>query len=747
MPRYRLPAAALLGGLVWGATFLALDGYRVSYDEGWLEKGIVVSGLIEESSPATASLKLRLGEVQRSDGAMLPGKIDLYLYKEKDDRLKPGVQISATVKLHPPSNRLNPGAFDYRAYCFDRHIALVGSGKKVRVISDEGTWLQRARERVADSLPQREGGGVVMALLLAERSDISTEVQDAFAASGAAHLLAISGLHVGMVAGWVFLVVWWILTRREAWIVALPVRKVALMCGVVLALLYATVAGWPVSAQRSVVMLGGAVLAWWLRSRSEPLNTMLAALILLLLIDPAAVASISLWLSFVAVAALLLWLESGMAASGGGRLRRWLVGLFWTSLVATLATLPIVVDLFGRVPTYSMVANLLLVPLFSLVVLPLSLLGELMAIAGFGSMATTLFDTASTVVKGGNDLLLMLQQWPGGNLWVGDVPLWLGILYAIGMGLSLHFLMGGERRQALFAMGATLSVYLLLAIPEHFPSNPALTVWDVGQGAASSLLLPNGEVLVVDVPGRFGSRYNGGSDMAAGLRSMGVVHVDVLVLSHAQSDHAGGAGRLIANLRYIDELWLADVPANREYEPMLHAAEAVIEKGGLVRWLKQGELIDWGGMAVEVLWPPSEYRPANGNNASLVLSLKLPGGQRILLPADIESEVEKELAGRLRHHDLALLPHHGSRTSSSEEWVKGVSPKIAIAQSGRGNRYGFPAAEVTERYRLLGSQLFDSKYGAVFIHFDDNYGMTAGQFRPGQTSKRDTALQWLLRSL
>ena len=271
--------------------------------------------------------------------------------------------IKASLKLHQPRNRLNPGAFDYKTYCFDRQISLIGSAKNVGFINSNIPLLEQVRRRIVESLPFQDvsgtdpghTSGIIRALLLADRNHISTKVQDSFAAAGAAHLLAISGLHVGMVAGWAFVIVWWLLTRREAWIVHLPVRKIALTSGLLMALFYATIAGWPITAQRSVLMMAAAILAWWLRNRSEPLNTMLAALTVLLLIDPAAIVSVSLWLSFVAVAALLIWAGYGYdkgaekeAKGSVSYLWKWGAGVFWVSLLATMVTLPIIADLYVK---------------------------------------------------------------------------------------------------------------------------------------------------------------------------------------------------------------------------------------------------------------------------------------------------------------------------------------------------------------------------------------------------------------
>lgn len=743
----------MLAGIVWGSAALFWHAYQVSFNESWISGYQPVIAEVEQVNETASYSRVRLSDIRQNNGDELPGRVDIYLYgKDRMQQLMPGQIIQASVKLHPPHNKLNPGAFDYRGYCFDRHIALIGSGKNVVLIDGQITLLEHIRQRIISALPDGETSGVIRALLLADRSHVSIDVQESFAAAGAAHLLAISGLHVGLVASWGVLLTWWLLTRRESWIVHLPVRKIAISAGLLMAIGYATIAGWPLTAQRSVLMLSAAVLAWWLRHQSSPINSMLAALMFILFIDPAAIESISLWLSFIAVTALLVW------ALGDGQKRArdlsnplaWLKALFMVSMVSMLATLPVIADLFGRVPTYSLIANLLMVPLYSIWILPLSIVGEALAILGLEHAAEWLFDLAVSGISYGNILLVELKAWPAGNLWVGDVPLWIGFLYMSGMIVSAFFLLKKKYRQLLAFSSLTLMLYLAVVVPENHMPTPELTVWDVGQGAATTLSMPDGGVMAVDLPGRYGSRFNGGTDVAAGLREDGLLHVDALVISHAQSDHAGGVLRLLDQVRDVKELWLADVPANRRYSIMTQAEDHITSRGGLVRWLKRGDKLMFSDAKVEVLWPPQGFEPKNGNNSSLVLSLTLATGSRILFAGDIEKPSEHMIISGNRldmqklSHDVMLLPHHGSRTSSSDEWIDAVSPAVVIAQTGFANRYHFPNVDVVRRYRSRGIKVFDTKKGAVIVHPDAaaDQELKIEQFKPKISEKRDTALQW-----
>lgn len=743
----RTAVFSLLAGLVWGLFILFWDAQTVSVDESWLNGSQQASATVEKLERSSSFIRLRITDVQRMDGALLAGKVDAYLYgREREPAIRVGDRVRLSLKLHLPRNKLNPGSFDYRTYCFDRHIALIGSAKGIEILEQGGSLLEKGRERINEAISavDSHASGVIKALLLADRTGVTIKQHESFAAAGASHLLAISGLHVGMVAGWGFIIFWWILTRREAWIVAWPVRKLALTAGVLMAVGYATLAGWPLTAQRALLMMGAALLAWWLRDRSEPLNTMFAALLLILFIDPAAIGSISLWLSFTAVTALLIWssrLVSEPDLSVWQKARKWIAGLFWVSVVAALATLPIIADLFGRVPTYTLLANMLLVPLYSLYVLPLSIVGELLALMGAVGIAAEVFIWAAEGVAEGDQLLMLLKTWPAGNLWVPGISIYATLFYAGGMIGSIFLLFRQHHAKALLSTVVTLSLYLLMVIPERSPDVPVLMVWDVGQGAASTLAMPDGRVMVIDSPGRYGSRFNGGTIVADGLRHQGMVHADVVLISHAQSDHAGGVGRLLDHLRGVGELWIADIPENRSYKPMQRAIRHIELRGGMVRWLKRGDRLRFGDADLEVLWPPKGYAPYKRNNASLVLSMELPTGERLLFPADIEREGESRMVRNgLDHHDVMLVPHHGSRTSSHPAWVQSVRPDIAIVQSGWKNRYRFPRPEIVDRYEKAGAKVLDTKYGAVSVRFGET--VKVEQYRSKLAGKRDTALQW-----
>jgi len=752
-----ITACFVLAGLGWGCLSLLADARQIDMDATWQHGVTELSAEVADMQQQTTYTRLTLADVQRSDGARLPGRIWLYMHNPHQSdglneyrrpALLPGDRIQAQAKLHIPRNQRNPGGFDFESYCFDRHIALLGSATgRIRHISPGASSLELVRQRIRDALTPfpAERSGIIRALLLGKRNKIPEHIYDAFAATGAAHLLAISGLHIGMVAMLGFALFRFVLTRREAWIVNLPVRGLALLGGLLFALAYASLAGWPLPTQRAGIMLAGAALAWWLRAHAAPVNTLLAALMLILLLDATALASLSLWLSFMATAGLLVWAQAP-AIDRRHILRRRAVGLFLVTLIASLVTLPLVAHAFGRLPTYSLPANLLMTPLYTLFVLPLSLLAAFFAAIGMDGSAHALFALAASAIGVGNRVLLLISNWPSGHLWLPAIPLWLTAAYVGGMGWTAFLLYRGRRIVAAGMLLLTLGVYSVMALSERPPDGTRLIAWDVGQGAATSLLLPGGRVMVVDVPGRPGSRFNGGTTLADGLRSMGLTHVDVLMISHAQSDHMGGALSLLRRLNHVGELWLADVPAVRQSIRMEALRKTVQQKGGRIRWLQRGDTVSLAGAGGEVLWPPKDAATANSNNASLVLRLQLPGGEHLLFAGDIEAPVEARLGGGLAQaalaSDVMLMPHHGSRTSSTSEFLAAVRPGLAIAQTGFANHYGFPAPEVLRRYSAVSAAVRNTADGAVIVDFVAPGTWQTHAAPSVSSAKRKLALQW-----
>ncbi|MDX8405028.1 MAG: DNA internalization-related competence protein ComEC/Rec2, partial [Mariprofundus sp.] len=593
--RRKIPALLLIVAALWGSADLLLDARSVAVHQSWLNNPVSSSAVIHRIQRSPTHLRLQLQQIRRDDSQTLNGSALLYIYRGHTDKPQPRLQAGDRIHFravwHRPHNQLNPGRFDYQAWCFDQHIALLGSVRgDLQRLAREPSLLERGRERIATALNllPADRAGVLRALLLADRSQLPVAVNNAFAATGTAHLLAISGMHMGMAAAWGMALIWWLLTRKEKWIVCLPVRTLAMLAGLLTAAAYALIAGWPLPAVRAAIMLAAAVLALSLSARNAPMNILLAALALILLCDPTAIGSLSLWLSFTATAALLLWARHSQLSTktettpenSGHFLRLLQAGkaLLWISLIATLATLPITLAAFGRLPVYSLPANLLLVPLYGLLVMPTALLAELAALLHLEWLAGLLMQAAGLAVQGGAELLAWIMTWPAASTWAVLPPLWLGGAYITAMLLVIRLFIRQRHIPAAALALLIVTIYTGAVLHERNIDKPLWLVWDVGQGAASTLLLPDNKVIVVDVPGRANSRFNGGTSVAAGLRTLGLTHIDLLILSHVQSDHLGGALSLLKAVNSTGERWLPDVAdAHRDARVAAIVAQARLQ--------------------------------------------------------------------------------------------------------------------------------------------------------------------------
>ena len=787
--RQRLPALLLVVAVLWGVADLWWDAHQLDVDASWLGRDVEISADVEHIDRFSGYRRFRLNHIRRSDGARLPGKALLYQHQasqqpagEGDGHILAGQRIRLQARWRLPRNFHNPGSFDYRGWCFDHHIVLIGGMKgKPTIVRAATPWLQQQRMKVRAVIHRvdkpyktyttykaykvnsldHDAAAILQALLLGERSQISPRVNALFSATGTAHLLAISGMHVGMAAGWALMLIWLILTRREAWMVRLPVRNISIICGFLAAAAYAALADWPLPAVRAAMMLAAAALAWSLSARSEPINTLLAALGLILLFDPTAIASLSLWLSFVATAALLLWagrreplLATGQRSEStrlSQKVTRAVRTMLWVSLLATLATLPLIVATFGRIPTYSLPANMVMAPLYALVVMPLGLLAELSALLGLDHVALLLMHLAAAGVTVGLQMLQWIFALPAGRLWASYPALWMQAGYLFGMAGAALLWWCGHRGGAMLSALLVAAAWLALVLHETDIQQPQWIAWDVGQGAASTLLLPGNRVLAVDAPGRQGSRFNGGTSEAAGLRRIGITHLDVLAISHAQSDHLGGALSLMQHMNSVGELWLPDTPATRMDGRVKALVRYAQLHGATTRWLTQGDRVAMprdAGTNISVLWPPRGLNPANANNASLVLAARLSNGIRMLWPGDIEAEAEKQLlAAGVGKTDVMLMPHHGSNTSSTPALVEALHPQIAIAQTGFANRYHFPKPAVLQRYGRIGATVCNTAAGACMVRWPQGGGVARVEnWRSHQRLRRELASSLIKKS-
>ena len=716
-PAFVLAAFAAFG-FCWAAGFAELRlADRLDPDlEG---HDVAVTGVIA-GLPQAFERGLRFDFDVESPETGVPGRVVLSWYgdaagekAQEPPPLRAGERWRFTVRLRRPHGSVNPHGFDYEAWLLERGIRATGyvrlpsrrsadpSAQPERLaqfVPRPGYWIERSRDAVRErfraALPEHRFAGVLVALAIGDQRAIDPDEWQLFARTGVSHLMSISGLHVTMVAGLFAALVSFAWRRSERLMLALPAQKAAALAGFLAALAYCLLSGFAVPAQRTLHMVGVVAAALWSGRTQSASRVLAAALVLVLALDPWAVLSPGFWLSFAAVA-VIFYVGAGRTAPA-----HWLVQWGRVQWAVTLGLAPLLLVLFRQVSAVSPVANAVAIPLVSLVITPLALAGAVLPFVWILELAHALMEA-----------LMALLEWLAilpGAVWHQHAPLpWTVPLALVGIAWLLL-----PRGFPARGMGLLLMLPLFaLAPPGPKPGELWVTVLDVGQGLAV-LARTGNHALLYDTGPAFNAFADSGNRVIVPyLRGEGIERLDALVVSHDDNDHAGGAASVLEAVP-TGMLW-SSLPADH---PLLDAA----------RWRLPciaGRAWNWEGVRFEFLHPAKEIPRGprvRANNLSCVLRIEAPGG-RVLLTGDIEREAERELLDRAPERlrvEALLVPHHGSGTSSTPEFVRKVAPRYAVFTVGYRNRFGHPREDVLTRYREAGSTVLRSDAaGALELRF------------------------------
>jgi competence protein ComEC len=579
------------------------------------------------------------------------------------------------------------------------------------------------RTRILAALPDQQYAGVIVALVVGDQRGIDQSDWKIFNRTGIGHLVSISGLHITMVAG-LFALAAFTLWRHSLFTRAqlpllLPAQKVAALVGAGTALFYVLLAGFGVPAQRTLYMLMVVAAALWLNRITSVSHVLCTALGVVVVIDPWAVLWPGFWLSFGAVAIILYATvgrvtprarrqhggRAGQHATPSRREQLWLAlrAGTHTQYVVTLGLVPLTMLLFGQVSVVSPLANAVAIPLISLVVTPLALVGSMLP----APLMVPVLGLAHLLVE----WLAACLQWFSAMryaVWSAPVPpFWLFCWAMFG---TLWLL--APRGWPVRWLGLATWIPLLAAEPSHpEPGRMTVTAFDVGQGMAL-LIETSGHRLLYDAGPSYGPESNAGNRVILPyLRARGIGRLDGMVISHSDADHAGGA------LSVLDGVGVGWVLSSLRHEhPVARAARQHVQCAAGQGWT-------WDGVRFEMLHPlPDSYADTTLKPNARTCALKITAdGKSMLLAGDIEAAQEAQLlgrdAGRLKA-DVLLVPHHGSGTSSTPAFLLAVRPQAAVFQVGYRNRYQHPKKDVFDRYGELDIQrLRTDQTGAVTLDF------------------------------
>jgi competence protein ComEC len=711
----------------------------------------------------SAELLAMVDEVQTKQVANLPSKISLSWYggvfgvaesagdrgnaesmvtmQRKPMTILPGEKWKMMVRLKAPHGNSNPGGFDFELWLWEQGIQAAGY---VRTGANDAvpqrmaqTWqhpVEQLRYKVRDAIFTRmshgdltsrsSDAGIVAALVTGDQQSIERADWDVFRTTGVAHLMSISGLHITMFAWGAVMVVGWLYRRSTRLCLAYPAPHAALIGGLLLATLYAVFSGWGVPSQRTIWMLATVTLLRLFGKRWPWPTVWMLACVVVVIIDPWALLQAGFWLSFVAVGVLFATdmrqhaehnsnsNEDVVQLSTSRRLAEAIKKKLWMGgreqLIITLVLAPLTLLLFGQVSVVGLLANALAIPWVTLVVTPLAMLGTLFA---------PLWDLAGMATHVLSLYLGLLAGLPFATLSMATPPVFISALGVFG---GVLMVMPWPWRLRMLGLPLLLTVILWQAPRPEF-GQFELVAADIGQG--NGLIVRTAQhTLVYDAGPRFSIDSDAGYRVLVPLLRRTNESVDTVMLSHRDIDHSGGIKSVLA--MHPKASFISSIESTHELQNFRPVQRCVA-----------GQTWQWDGVNFAILHPYAEdyESPKKPNAMSCVLRISA-GQHSVLLVGDLEQAQEARLVSeqqgisanmdsRLRGNDgilvneksllkstVLLVPHHGSKTSSSAEFLDAVQPQLAIVQAGYRNRFGHPAPSVMERYNERRIKVIDTAH-------------------------------------
>ena len=673
------------------------------------------------------------------------GKVLLTL-KGCEHRYTYGDYIRTGMKLRKPRSFKNPGGFDYERHLLYQGIRVRGYvGNPSRIVRIRGNCGNRVRimieryramirDTISSAVPEPESR-ILHALILGEQEGIPDRVRENFNRAGVSHLLAISGLHVGIVASLFFFVIKLLMKLSEYLLLRFNIIKVSAFFSILPIIGYASIAGFRISTIRATIMILAFTVALLIGRERNLLNILAFAALSILAFDPTSLFDVSFQLSFAAAASILVMVPMAQAllyrerGSEMNRFHRFAcsITLFVAaSAAATAGTAPLIALYFNRLSTLTILSNLFLIPLIGFLVLPLGIISTILVLLS-PSLAALAFRVDGCFVACARSIIDFMASFPLSTITMATPSLFEVLLYylfLIGLtGFIAASLSGKKRLPWGITLTVILSVFVTQALWFHYQDrhgdNLEITFIDVGQGSSTLIKFPGGEKMLVDGGGLYDTFDIGEYVVAPFLLHEKIKRLDVVVLTHPDRDHLGGLPYILSHFE-TGEVWTNGESSEADiYRDFIAAIEQAAIPHRIISAATKPVL--FADTQITILNPPEAVAGKNPgtrestNDNGIVMKIE-NDTVTLLLSADISGAVEQRLAeGEISLKSTALLvPHHGSRTSSTQSFVKAVHPDIVIISCGFKNTFGFPHPEVVVRYENIGADIFRTDlHGAV----------------------------------
>lgn len=707
MPRARV-VAVFLCGVAWACLRadvalsqrlpLALEGEDVQVTG-------VISGL-PQLQEGSARFEFNVDSALHA-GTRLPfsGHVRLNWYSADAPELVPCSRWQLVLRMKRPRGLINPGGFDFERHALAHGIVATGyvHDDIANHVIDPGSALcvDKLRQKILQGIDTVLGdtpeSHVLRALAFGDQAAMDEHEWAVARATGIPHLIAISGLHIALFAGFGVLLarlLWRLLPRLTLrW----PAPMLEAPLSLILALAYAMLAGFGLPTRRSLVMIAAILLASFVWRARSPFHGLALAVLVLLIADPLCVLSAGFWLSFVGVAWLILCLGGRGARRHGWR------EVLSAQGIASIGLLPLTIWFFGQSSLVGPLANVLAVPVVCLVLLPLTVLGALLFLIA-PIYAAPILKIAGMAMHALWWALEKMAAWPAAQQYFPE-PSLLALIFAMFGALWLLLPRGMPAR----ALGLALFLPLLwpLRTPLHDGEFEAI-VFDVGQGL-SVLVQTREHVLLYDAGARFPSGFDlGEAAIVPAMRALAIEHLDRLVISHGDNDHAGGSAAIVA--AYTPDISEGSQP-QRTPVPLQPCVA--------------GEYWQWNDVQFSVVHPAADSPDLNNDTSCVVLVRS--ADSELILTGDISSQVEALVAreiGTVAAHNVLVVPHHGSKSSSSLAFLQVLHPELAIVSAGYRSRFGHPHPSVVARYAEQQIAFLNTaSSGFVRIHFSAEHGI------------------------